>query len=199
MHANSIRLMKRFVDNYVTNIPGSEVKVVDVGSQDVNGTYKHLFEDCRYKYTGIDMCPGRNVDIVLSDVYNWNEISPESVDVVICGQAFEHIEYIWNTIIEITRIMKENSYCCIIVPAVCLEHKYPLDCWRFYSDGLKALSKFAGLEVVEVYSDYECINPGMVDSILIARKPILLDSEKIKLEEKINLVRKLAKDYEINI
>ncbi|MEM1725222.1 MAG: methyltransferase domain-containing protein, partial [Thermoplasmata archaeon] len=42
---------------------------------------------------------------VVKDPYNWIEIEDSSVDVVISGQAFEHIEYPWLTIKEIYRVL----------------------------------------------------------------------------------------------
>lgn len=192
MHGSSYTQMSKFVNKYLNNIEIDNLKILDIGSQDVNGTYKKLFLDSKYEYTGVDMCPGKNVDLVLSNIYEWKEIESESIDAVICGQVFEHVEYIWNTILEITRVMKENGYCCIIAPATFQEHRYPVDCWRFYSDGFKALAKFAGLQVLEAFTEGK-------DTILIARKPTLKLEEKTKLIEKTDLLRKIAKDYEINI
>ncbi len=44
-------------------------------------------------YTGLDMAAGNNVDIVLRTPYVWHEVASGSADVVISGQAFEHIPY----------------------------------------------------------------------------------------------------------
>ena len=38
------------------------VKVLDIGSLDINGSNRYLFEDC--DYLGIDVGEGRNVDLV---------------------------------------------------------------------------------------------------------------------------------------
>lgn len=38
---------------------------------------------------------------------------------------------------------------CIVAPSRGPEHRYPLDCWRYYPDGLSALAKWAGLSVIE--------------------------------------------------
>ena len=58
MHKSSILRMQWFVDNYASKINKSEVKVLDVGSYDVNGSYKHLFNEQKYTYTGLDMEDG---------------------------------------------------------------------------------------------------------------------------------------------
>ena len=38
------------------------VHVCDIGSLDINGNNRYLFED--YKYIGVDIYPGRNVDVI---------------------------------------------------------------------------------------------------------------------------------------
>ncbi|MEF9992589.1 MAG: methyltransferase domain-containing protein [Romboutsia sp.] len=199
MHANSYKHMSQFIDRYLKDKVNDKLKILDLGSQDVNGTYKPLFNNSNWQYTGCDMCSGPNVDIVLKDVYNWKEIESNSIDVLVAGQVFEHAEYIWNTIMEITRVMKEDAVCCIIAPAVWVEHKYPLDCWRIFSDGFRALAKFAGLQVLEAYTDWGPYGANMSDSILICKKPILEESEKQKLGEKIKIMKSLADNYEIKI
>ena len=63
------------------------VNVLDVGSRDINGTNRYLFED--YKYTGIDIMEGKNVDCVINPdvpVYGF----ANSYDVVISTEMLEH-------------------------------------------------------------------------------------------------------------
>lgn len=59
----------------------------------VNGSYRTLFNNPKWNYVGCDLEEGSNVDIVLNDPYDWKNIESNSYDVVISGQAFEHIEY----------------------------------------------------------------------------------------------------------
>ncbi len=122
-------------------------RVLDIGSYGMNGTYHDLFSDEEYTYKGLDMTPGPNVDIVPKDIYEWKEIDDESYELVISGQAFEHIEYPWKTICEIERILVPGGFCILIAPNAGCEHKAPKDCWRFYSDGMRALAEYAGLYV----------------------------------------------------
>lgn len=151
---------------------------------------------------GCDIVPGKNVDLVISDVYDWKEVASNSMDVVISGQAFEHIEYFWNTMMELVRVLKEDCIGCIIAPGIWPQHRYPLDCWRFYPDGFASIAKFAGVKVLEVYTAWqepypECEN--CVDTVLVFQKVKLSESEKKKQNAKIEIVKSLARDYEINI
>ncbi len=172
MHQTSYKNAAYFVSKYLQQYKDKNLKILDVGSQDVNGTYKPLFSNENWSYCGCDMCEGKNVNIVLKNVYRWNEIPAESYDVVISGQAFEHIEYIWKTVLEVRRVLKEGGIFCMIAPAACHEHRYPLDCWRIFSDGAAAIAKYAMLEVLEVYTKWDEASPdgNIIDTVLVCKK-----------------------------
>lgn len=152
MHLSSMKRMEWFIKQYIeSNLMGKDkIKVLDVGSYDVNGTYKVFFSDEKYEYVGLDMADGPNVDIVPKNIYEWSEIENDSFDIVISGQALEHIEYPWLTMKEIVRVLKPTGICCIIAPSTIPEHRYPLDCYRYYPDGMKALAKYSGLDAIHV-------------------------------------------------
>lgn len=199
MHQSSYEKMKKFVDNYLDG--DKTYKILDIGSQDVNGSYKPLFENPLWEYHGLDMEAGKNVDIVLSDIYHWKEIKSNSYDIVISGQAFEHIEFIWVSMLEVTRILKTDGICCIIAPSGGYEHSWPIDCWRIYPDGFKALAKYASLKTLEVYTQWEPLNyqnddsDVWQDSVLIAQKPQFSISKKISLFIRNKMSKFLVKDF----
>lgn len=146
MHQSSFNVIKRFRELVAKNFPQGGVTVLDVGSYGVNGTYREIFSDSgKYRYTGLDVNPGPNVDYVPADPYCWPELHDESFDAIISGQAFEHIEYPWLIIEEMNRVLRKNGLICIVAPSRGPEHKYPLDCWRYYPDGFRALAKWAHL------------------------------------------------------
>ena len=84
----------------------------------------------------------------------WPELQDESFEVIISGQAFEHIEYPWLIIEEMNRVLKKNGLICIVAPSRGPEHKYPVDCWRYYPDGFRALAKWANLEVLDAKTSW---------------------------------------------
>lgn len=198
MHRSSFINMERFALKYLKNYKNKKLKIIDIGSQDINGSYRSIFENYNWQYCGCDMTEGKNVDIILNNEYNWNEVKSGSFDVVISGQAFEHIEYFWVTMLEISRILKEEGLCCIIAPSGGIEHKYPIDCWRFYSDGMETLSKYAGLHVVEAYTqsdgkDFPDYDPEWKDSVLICQKPKRRIIEKLRFLVKNKLSKLILK------
>ncbi len=179
MHQSSYENMARFRHRYLSDWEENPLVIADLGSCDINGSYRPLFEQPRWRYLGLDVTPGANVDIVLRDPYCWRELRSNSVDVVISGQALEHIEFFWLTLLEISRVLKPGGYCCLIVPSGGFEHRYPVDCWRFYRDGMRALASWSDLEIVEaVTGGITCPPEGWdddsalwCDSVLIARQP----------------------------
>jgi len=176
MHQSSYDKMSYFVDKYLKSKSHDNLIILDLGSQDINGSYKALFSSPGWKYFGLDISPGKNVDMVIPDVYSWENIHSDCADVFISGQTFEHIEFIWLTMAEMFRVLKPGGLCCIIAPSGGVEHKYPVDCWRIYPDGFKSLAKYAGLEIIEVFTQWENKNypdgsDQWHDSILIGKKP----------------------------
>ena len=138
MHKSSYDKMSELLDGYVLNQKHSKGTVLDFGSYDANGTYKELLCSKKWDYLGLDINPGPNVDIVPKDTYKWHEIDDESCDLIISGQAFEHCEYFWLVFEEFARILKPSGKCIIIAPSSGHEHRFPVDCWRFYPDGMRA-------------------------------------------------------------
>ncbi len=176
MHLSSREKMQCFCSKYLAGKSAHHLRVMDLGSTDIGGSYRDLFRSEQWEYLGLDLCPGDNVDVVLSDPYTWKEVASSSVDVFVSGQTFEHIEYFWQTMLEIARILKPGGLCCIVAPSGGPEHRYPVDCWRFYPDGFRALARYAGLQTLEAYtdwepSDYADDSASWKDTVLVARKP----------------------------
>ncbi|MBI5558040.1 MAG: methyltransferase domain-containing protein [Deltaproteobacteria bacterium] len=144
--------MKLFRDKFLEDRKGLPLTIYDIGSCDVNGSYRHLFAEPGWTYCGVDLEAGSNVDLVIKNPYHWREIKANSADVIVSGQAFEHIEYFWLTALEVYRVLKPGGLCCLIAPSSGPEHRFPVDCWRFYADGFTALARFASLHKIEVYT-----------------------------------------------
>ena len=175
MHESSLKRMRWFKERYMDQ--AGKYKVLDVGSYNVNGCYKEIFEEDNIKYHGLDMEHGPNVDIVPKMAYKWEEIIDDSYECVISGQALEHIEFFWITVAEMIRVTKKNGLICIIAPNGFQEHRYPVDCWRFFTDGMIALARYYQLDVIHAHTnaaptleEVGWYSSDCADSMLIARK-----------------------------
>ena len=185
MHQSSIDKIQSFKEKYLQDKQSENLIIFDLGSQNIGGSYKPIFDSPNWKYCGVDVEAGENVDIILRNAYSWDEIQSSSVDVLISGQTLEHIEYFWITIMEIARVLKSGGICCLVAPSSGYEHRYPVDCWRFYPDGMRAIAEFAKLEVLETFTqwkdeDYADGSNVWHDSVLIARKP--LENKELMIE-----------------
>lgn len=152
MHQSSLEHIQNLVRQHLDR--HASLTVMDIGSYDVNGSYKQFFDAPDWTYKGVDLAAGPNVDVVLSSPYRL-PFQSHSVDVIVSGQAFEHIEFFWLTWLEMTRILKPGGLIFLVAPSRGPEHRYPQDCWRFYPDGYRALASFGGLELVSANTDWE--------------------------------------------
>jgi SAM-dependent methyltransferase len=168
--------MEAFRDARLSAPRSQPLHVLDLGSTEMGACYRPIFSDkARFKYTGVDLSPGPNVDVVLKDAYKWREIPSGSVDVLISGQVLEHVSFFWITALEISRVLAPGGVACIIAPSSGPEHRYPVDCWRFYPDGMRAFAQWGRLICEEANTHWgPHADPGSDlwrDSVLVARKP----------------------------
>ena len=84
--------MQYFAEKYLDQ--DTALQILDVGSYNVNGSYKDLFNKPKWKYYGLDIFPGPNVDMVSKGVYNFG-LKERFFDVVISGNTLEHVEAPW--------------------------------------------------------------------------------------------------------
>lgn len=148
MHASSLENMRRCIDWYL----GAEtVDVVDLGSMNVNGSYRDLFPSSA-RYIGVDLEAGLGVDLVLEDV-NQLPFDEASCDLVISGQLLEHCGQFWRVFQEIERILRPGGKAFIIAPSAGPLHRYPVDCYRFYPDSFQAIAEWSKLRLVHSWSD----------------------------------------------
>jgi SAM-dependent methyltransferase len=142
MHTSAMKNGRRFFDCYGSGFNSSEsqVIVVEIGSQDVNGSLRDVCPP-HFKYIGIDFVRAKNVDIVLQDPYKL-PFENDSIDIIVSSSCFEHSEFFWLVYLEILRVLKPKGLLYMNVPSRGRYHQYPVDCWRFYPDSGFALSKW---------------------------------------------------------
>lgn len=85
-HPEQQRFCKKIRDRFPEKFKNCDV--LDVGSLDINGNNRFLFENPNY--TGIDVGEGKNVDVVSKG----HEFNPrKQYDVVISTECFEHDQH----------------------------------------------------------------------------------------------------------
>jgi len=136
MHPEALQAMTELLTRY--RGPGPVANVLDVGSYDVNGTYRPLVEGLGWRYTGLDVSAGPNVDVVSPDPYHF-PIFDNSYDIVMTGSTMEHVQAIWLWVPELVRVLRVGGMLAIVTHWQFPEHRYPVDCWRIMPDGMKYL------------------------------------------------------------
>jgi SAM-dependent methyltransferase len=179
VHDSSFSNMQVFVDQYLGAHRTDELSLLDVGSQLVSvdqTTYKSLFDAPSWRYVGLDVEPGINVDVAVADPYRWEEVEADSFDVVVSGQALEHVKFFWLTAFEIGRVLKPGGITMLLAPSGGFEHRFPVDCWRYYRDGMVALAELIGFDVLDAGTEWAAT--PWSDSYLVMRKPLWTDDRR---------------------
>ena len=100
------KAVKEFCLEVKRNHPGYFVNknILDVGSLDINGTNRYLFEGG--SYFGIDLIKGRNVDKVI----NINDLKGYDLyDVIICTEMLEHDRRYNQSLRRMTELLKGDG------------------------------------------------------------------------------------------
>ena len=143
MDADTLRQMELALDEIG---PGGGRWLLDAGALDVNGCHRQVATDHDWRYAGLDIMAGRNVDVVV-EPYRY-PFRSGSAGAVISGATMEYVFAIWRWVPELARLLQPGGHLVLLVPHAWEEHRYPVDCWRVLPDGMRMMLEYAGLEVV---------------------------------------------------
>lgn len=162
MHDSVMKWVAEQVEKYDL----AQRSVLDIGSYDVNGSTKPLFDGVAW--LGVDSRNGPNVDVVA-----WADDLPfadEAFEVVTCTEMLEHDPRPWKSIPEMARVLQSGGYLLLTCRGFDERgafplHTYPDDIWRFTGLAVTILLSSADLRVQLVTQDPEA--PGV---FAVARK-----------------------------
>jgi SAM-dependent methyltransferase len=172
LHTTAFENCQEFFNVYGPHFqqPGATPQVLEIGSQNVNGSLRGIFP-AQFHYTGVDFAVGNGVDLVLEDPYSL-PIESESIDIVLSSSCFEHSEMFWLVFLEIMRVLKPGGLFYLNAPSNGDFHRYPVDCWRFYPDSGRALVAWArrnGMRpaMLESYTSAQRIGEAWSDFVAV--------------------------------
>jgi SAM-dependent methyltransferase len=91
---------------------------------------------------------GRSEDVTRPMTNEYEVPSPDGTfDLVLSGSVIEHVRRPWTWMAELARITKPGGLVVTVGPVSWPYHEAPVDCWRIYPEGMKALCEHAGLNV----------------------------------------------------
>lgn len=152
MHKESFEKMAELLNRF-SGSSADEVRCLDVGALDVNGTYRELVESHGWKYTGLDFQAGPNVDVVTKQP-NKFPLAAGDFDIILCGNMLANADRPWKLIPEMVRVLRPGGLLAVVTIWRWNVSAYPEDYWRFLAPGLRVLLEDTGkLEQIEVAQD----------------------------------------------
>jgi len=143
MHTNSRLLFEKYALKYFN----AGMKVLEIGPNSFPSTYQALTEGLFLEWHTLDMYDSPKLTYPKSDEYSF-AIPDGYYDAVISGQVIEHVKKPWRWMPELARITKTGGFVVTINPVSWTYHEAPVDCWRIYPEGMKALYEDSSLTVL---------------------------------------------------
>jgi SAM-dependent methyltransferase len=143
MHTNSLMLFRKYALGYFR----PSMHVLEIGPDKCPSSYQSLVADRSLTWDTIDIHPHAQPTYIQPSEYNF-PIPDDSYDVVVSGQVIEHVRKIWVWIKEVARVCKPGGVVITVNPVSWPYHEAPVDCWRAFPEGMRALYEDALLEVI---------------------------------------------------
>jgi len=143
MHANSRLLFEKYARGYF--VPGSHV--LEIGPDGSPSTYERIVGDSSMTWHTLDLTADSTLTYRALSECNF-PIDSDRYDIVLSGQVIEHVRQIWIWIRELARVCKVGGKVVTINPVSWPYHEAPVDCWRAFPEGMRALYEHANLKVL---------------------------------------------------
>lgn len=170
MHENSRCLFRKYAVPLFTD----GMRVLEIGPDALPSTYRKLVPNSNLVWDTLDIYDSPELTYPRSDVYQF-AIPDAHYDMVLSGQVIEHVARIWRWMNELARVTKPGGRVVTINPVSWPYHTAPIDCWRIYPEGMKALSEDAGLVVETAF--WGCLEAPRFRHVIPGRS--LQDQPKI--------------------
>ena len=141
MHRNSLLLFDRYARSHFK--PGT--RVLEIGP-DVVSEFERKVADPTIKWETIDIFEHPRLTYTAKGLYEF-PIPDQTFDVVFSAQVLEHVKAVWRWIREVARVCKSGGVVITINPVNWGYHEVPVDCWRVYPEGMRALYDEGGLNM----------------------------------------------------
>lgn len=151
MHQNSLMIFEKYALEYIPH----DSSVLEIGPDAMPSQFQKMARERTVLWETLEISEWlTRTTYVTSDPYNF-PLPDAKFDVVLSGQVIEHVPYVWRWMKELHRVCKPGGHVITINPVTWFYHEAPVDCWRIYPEGMIALCKEAGLEVL--LSEWESV------------------------------------------
>jgi SAM-dependent methyltransferase len=177
MHANSLELFRHHGLPLLQ--PGDSVLEIGPDWSVPGGRVKPLIvaAGCDYAFADIKNPPG---GVHMDGPYRIYE-ETSMYDAVVALNVAEHVFRLWDWVAELRRVTRPDGLLIFANPVSWPYHESPMDCWRIYPDGWRAL--FCECDINEVFLWHGNLVPlegylraehgphEVRDTIAVGRKP----------------------------
>lgn len=153
MHTNSRLVFEKYARPHF----GGNPAVLEVGPNAHPSGYRAAVSSPVERWDTLDIFPDERLTYPSSDPYHF-PIPDGRYGVVVAGNVLEHVPRVWAWVKELARVCKPGGLVITVNPLSWPYHEAPVDCWRVYPEGMKALYAEAGLEVL--HSSFESLERG---------------------------------------
>ena len=142
MHPNALLIF----DRYVRPLLRDGQHVLEIGPDRIPSTFHARAGNRSIRWDTIDLQARIGMTHVASGEYRF-PLPDGCYDVVFSSQVIEHVRRVWVWMKEVARVCRVGGRVITINPVSWPYHQAPVDCWRIYPDGMRALYEEANLRV----------------------------------------------------
>jgi SAM-dependent methyltransferase len=154
MHLNSMLLFQK----YVLPTLEPEQRLLEVGPNlNPISDYQQASPKGPKVWDTIDIQKHPRITYQATGEYTF-PLPDDSYDVVFSAQVIEHVRKPWVWMKELARVCRPGGRVITINPVSWPYHEAPVDCWRIYPEGHRALAEDAGLTVE--LAVFDCLELG---------------------------------------
>ena len=148
MHLNSQLVFRKYAPPCFADYQ----RVLEIGPDGFPSTYQRAVNNPSLRWETLDITDDPRLTYRTRDEYVF-PIPSNQFDVVVSAQVIEHVRKTWVWLSEVARVCKPGGYVITVNPVTWGYHEAPIDCWRIYAEGMRALYDEAGLEVEHCSSE----------------------------------------------
>ncbi|HSZ58252.1 MAG TPA: class I SAM-dependent methyltransferase [Tepidisphaeraceae bacterium] len=149
MHRNSWMMFEK----HARPLFRADMRVLEIAPDKVPSVYQKIVDQPTIRWETLELAPAANITYVASNEYSF-PIPDNTFDIVVSGNVIEHVKKIWTWMRELTRVTKPGGWVVTVNPVNWAYHANPVDCWRIFPDGMRALHEDAGLTTTVAVYDH---------------------------------------------
>lgn len=113
-------------------------QVVEIGSLNVNGSIRQVFQKPEHVWLGIDRVGGKDVDLV-TDAQSFLVQHPNEFDAIVACESYEHDPEWWRTHHAARSALKSGGWFVFSAPTIGFPyHDFGGDYYRFTEDAVRS-------------------------------------------------------------